>query len=84
MQDKQAQIESLQKEMKGLHEHYKSQIGEKVQAKVTLIKDYGNIVTVDKYPQVTGFILTEQLVPKKTYKEGQVLNCVVLDIDFEK
>lgn len=60
------------------------QIGEKVDAFVSLAKDYGNIVSCEKYPNLTGFVLSEHLVPKKTYKEGQKMNCVVLDIDFEK
>lgn len=59
-------------------------MGETVAAHVSLAKDYGNIVGVEKYPGLTGFILTEHLTQKKEYKEGQKLNCVVLDIDFEK
>jgi translation initiation factor 2 alpha subunit (eIF-2alpha) len=55
-----------------------------VSAFVTLVKDYGNIVGCEKYPSLTGFILTEHLILKKDYKEGQKLNCVVLDMDFEK
>jgi ribosomal protein S1 len=51
---------------------------------VSLAKEYGNIVGVEKFPSLTGFILTEHLVPKKDYKEGQKINCVVLDMDFEK
>jgi hypothetical protein len=45
-------------------------IGEKVPAHVTLAKEYGNIVSVEKYPNLTGFILSEQLNGKKEYKEG--------------
>ena len=55
-----------------------------MKAEVSLVKDYGNIVSVEKYPGLTGFILTEHLVSGKQYKEGQQINCVVMDIDFEK
>ena len=59
-------------------------VGERVDAQISLVKDYGNIVSVEKYPGLTGFILSEQLVGKKEYKEGQIIKCVVMDIDFEK
>ena len=49
---------------------FKVQVGETVDAEVTLAKDYGNIVSVEKFAGLTGFVLTEHLVPKKEYKEG--------------
>ena len=49
-----------------------------------MVKDYGNIVTVEKYPGLTCFILTEHLIPGKSYKEGEKLSAIVMDIDFEK
>lgn len=51
---------------------------------VSLAKEYGNIVSCEKYPNLTGFAVTEHLIPNKTYKEGQKMSCIVLDIDFEK
>ena len=52
---------------------------------ISLAKDYGNIVSVEKYPTLTGFVLSEQLAAgKKEYKEGQKMTCIVLDMDFEK
>lgn len=82
--DREAQITSLFNQMKAQHASYNIKVGEKVQAQISLVKDYGNIVGVEKYPGLTGFILTEHLVAKKEYKEGQKMSCVVLDIDFEK
>ena len=68
--DKEAQIKSFFEEVKAQQESYKLQIGEKVEARVSLAKDYGNIVSVEKYPGLTGFILSEHLTNKKEYKEG--------------
>jgi translation initiation factor 2 alpha subunit (eIF-2alpha) len=51
---------------------------------VSLAKDYGNIVQVEKYTGLTGFVLAEHLAKKAEYKEGQKMSCVVLDFDFEK
>lgn len=82
--DKDVQIKTLYRDLKPHHDFYELKIGEKVATHVTLAKDYGNIVSCDKYPTLTGFILNEHLIPKKEYKEGQKLSCVILDIDFEK
>jgi len=46
------------------------QAGERVKAEISLVKEYGNIVAVEKYPSLTGFVLTEHLNSKKDYKEG--------------
>jgi translation initiation factor 2 alpha subunit (eIF-2alpha) len=51
---------------------------------VSLAKDYGNIVACEKYPNLTGFVLSEHLIPSKEYKESQKMSCIVMDIDFEK
>ena len=63
-------------------------IGQKVRAKVQLVKDYGLILEiVDESNQgMTGFIVNEQkLKSDKIYKAGNtLLECIVLDIDFEK
>jgi hypothetical protein len=84
--DKDVQIRALYQEFKHQHANYKLRIGEKVTAFISLAKDYGNIVSVEKYPGLTGFVLSEQLTAsgKKEYKEGQKMKCVVLDMDFEK
>lgn len=82
--DKEVQIKSFFEEVKAQQESYKLQIGEKVEARVSLAKDYGNIVSVEKYPGLTGFILSEHLTNKKEYKEGSKVSCIVLDLDFEK
>ena len=53
-----------------------------------MVKDYGLILEiVDESSQgMTGFIVNEQkLKSDKVYKTGEtVLDCIVLDIDFEK
>ena len=82
--DKECQIRALYEEVKQQHGSYKLKVGEKIAAHVTLAKDYGNIVSVEKYPTLTGFILSEQLIGKREYKEGQKLYTIVLDMDFEK
>lgn len=51
---------------------------------VSLVKDYGLILSVEKYLSLTGFILNEHTTPGKTYKEGSVISAKILDIDFEK
>jgi translation initiation factor 2 alpha subunit (eIF-2alpha) len=57
----------------------------KVTATVQLVKDYGLIVAIEKYADLTGFVVNEQkLSPDKQYKEGQKLDCIVLDCDTEK
>ena len=57
--DKECQVKALFEEIKQQHSHYDLKVGEKVAAQVTLAKDYGNIVSVDKYAGLTGFILSE-------------------------
>ena len=57
--DKECQVKALYEEVKLQHAHYELKVGEKVAAHVTLAKDYGNIVSVEKYPNLTGFILSE-------------------------
>ena len=62
-------------------------IGQKVQAKVQLVKDYGLILDiVGSSGSMTGFIVNEQkLKQDKSYKVGEkISDLVVLDIDFEK
>ena len=53
-----------------------------------MVKDYGLILEIiDESSQgMTGFIVNEQkLKSDKVYKTGEtVLDCIVLDIDFEK
>lgn len=82
--DKETQILGLYSQVKGQHAFHKVQAGDRVKAEISLVKDYGNIVGVEKFPSLTGFVLSEHLNPKKEYKEGQEISCVVLDIDFEK
>lgn len=57
-------------------------VGSKVRAEVSLVKDYGAIVALEKYPGLTGFILQEQI--EGEIKEGQIVDAIVMDMDFEK
>lgn len=60
-------------------------IGQKVQGKVQLVKDYG-LITEIIGSEMTGFIVNEQKhKADKVYKAGETLvESIVLDIDFEK
>ena len=60
-----------------------------MRAKVQLVKDYGLILALEDIvdqdgQQLTGFIVNEQKKSAKTTKPGQILSCVVLDIDTQK
>lgn len=68
--DKEIQIRTHYEDVKDQIQVNELKIGEKVQAEISLVKDYGNIVAVEKYPGLTGFVLTEHLNSGKTYKEG--------------
>ena len=46
-------MRALFEEIKQQHAHYDLKVGEKVAAQVTLAKDYGNIVSVEKYAGLT-------------------------------
>lgn len=59
LKDKEVQINALYHDIKHQHASYKIQIGDKVPAVISLSKEYGNIVSVEKYPTLTGFILSE-------------------------
>lgn len=54
-----------------------------------LVKDYGLILALEDIvdqdgQQLTGFIVNEQKKSARTTKPGQILSCVVLDIDAQK
>ena len=58
-------------------------------AKVQLVKDYGLILALEGIvdqdgQQLTGFIVNEQKKSAKSTKPGQILSCIVLDIDAQK
>lgn len=56
--------------------------GQSVKTEVQLVKDYGLIVKVDD--TYTGFVVNEQKASQNTYKVGQKITCVVLDVDNDK
>ena len=47
--DKECQVRALHEEVKHQHALYNLKVGEKVTAHVSLVKEYGNIVSVEKY-----------------------------------
>lgn len=74
-----------------LHESCFNQlkVGQKVKATIQLVKEYGLIVQVkegqsDLKNNFTGFIVNGQRQSDKTYKQGQDIKCVLLDVDNDK
>ena len=81
-QDKEVQIRAFYSQVEPLLVAEDIKIGTKLKAEVSLVKDYGAIVAPEKYPGLTGFILLEQI--EGEVKEGQVIEAIVMDMDFEK
>lgn len=81
--DKELQITKYYEDFEKCLSHHDLKIGQKIEATVQLIKDYGLILALPKYPNLTGFIMNEHKAGK-AYKENDKVSCVVLDIDFEK
>lgn len=66
-------------------------VGKHVKATVQLVKEYGLIVQLAEgqaekagLSSYTGFIVNGQRNSDKKYKEGQEINCVLLDVDNDK
>ena len=58
-------------------------IGNFIQGKITLIKDYGIILNIGE--DKTGFLTNNNLLNEKTnYKIDSTIQCRILDIDYEK
>lgn len=84
----QSQLESQLNAFNSLHKASVSnlsiKIGQRVKAKVQLVKDYGLIAAILGHDGVTGFVVNEQKQSGKQYKVGQEIDCIVLDIDTGK
>lgn len=86
--DKEIQISSFAKAFAESIHDCQLKIGQKVEAQIQLVKDYGIIAQIksdDKAIIQTGFIVNDQRSSdSKAYKQGQLLKCRVLDIDPAK